>query len=381
MMARPLHGVRVVSMAEQYPGPLATFHLAELGAEVIQLERPDGGDPQRTLNPDLFRATGLNKKSIALNLKDDRSKATARALIGTADVLVEGFRPGVMARLGLAYDDLRDEMPALVYCSISGYGQTGQNRDVVGHNINYEATVGALDPFIGGAPGARYTTASLPLGDILGGMTAALGIVAAVHAAARTGRGTYLDIAISESLLVGLAPQLARAWSGAEVWTPREAAWGVFDCRDGQVALGIGHEDHFWRRLCAATGLKRFEALSHRERVDRAEHLRPQIQSVLVRETVQHWLDVLAVQGVPCSPTRRLHEVVDAPELHDRDMFVTAEDADGKTFQLVRSPLSRVHATELTYRVPGLGQHTEELLAELGVSGEHIQQIQQADRP
>lgn len=378
MTSRPLDGVRVVSMAEQYPGPLATFHLAELGAEVIQMERPDGGDPQRALNPELFRAAGLNKKSIALNLKDARSRAAARALIGTADVLVEGFRPGVMARLGLAYDDLRAEMPALVYCSISGYGQTGADRDVVGHNINYEATVGALDPFIGGSAGAQYTTASLPLGDILGGMTAALGIVAAVHAVARTGRGRYLDIAISESLLVGLAPQLARAWTGAEVWTAREAGWGVFECRDGHVVLGIGHEDHFWQRLCDATRLERFRGLSHQERVDRAEHLRPQIQSVLVRETVQHWLDVLAPQGVPCSRARRLHEVLYAPELHDRGMFVTAADADGKTFQVVRSPLSRDNTSELTYRVPGLGEHTEELLAELGVSGENIQQIRRA---
>ncbi|WP_157157371.1 CaiB/BaiF CoA-transferase family protein [Diaminobutyricimonas sp. LJ205] len=369
MIKRALDGIRVISLAEQYPGPLATFLLAELGAEVIQVERPGQGDPQRDLNPELHRAAALNKKSVALDLKTVSGKEAALALVRSADVLVEGFRPGVMSRLGLAYDDLRSLNPRLVYCSMSGFGQSGPNQALTGHNINYEAVVGALDPFTY-PDGPLYNEAALPFGDIMAGMTAALAVVAAVHEASKSGVGTFLDIAIADALLLALAPPLTRALAGAETWTRREAAWGVFECKAGYLTLGIAFEDLFWRELCAELGLERFTDLDHDARVDRRDELRPLIASALSAETDEEWMRRLAPRGVPCSQARRLEDVATAPDVVARNMFVTAVDAQGRTHFAVRSPLTRGFHGQLEYRVPALGEHTEEILSELGVKSQ-----------
>lgn len=366
MLDSSLAGITVLSMAEQYPGPLCTRLLLELGAEVILLERPGKGDPQRKAGPWLFRCTAAGKQSIALDLKIPRARDAARLLAEKAQVFVEGFRPGVMKRLGLDYETLRQANPALVYCSISGYGQDGPYRDASSHNINYEAITGALDPYVGDALGLTYFPGGLPMGDIMAGMTSALGIAASVRQAERTGQGAYLDIAISDALVFSLAPNLCGKINGGRGWPKREAGYGLYRTADGHVVLGIAHEDDFWRALCTIAELPALASLTHAERVERNDELRHVVQARLLQRETQYWLDRFAASSVPCSRVNRLDEAPRDPQLAGRGLFGTALDERGREFMTVRSPFSRTRPSGDALQVPPLGASTAHVLRRLG---------------
>lgn len=378
-LGQPLDGVRVLSLAEQYPGPLASFLLAELGADVVLVERPQGGDPQRTANPWLFRAAALGKRSVALDLKRSDHRAAALRLAGQAQVVLEGYRPGVAERLGIDYDALAEVNPALVYVSISGYGQDGPYRAVTGHNINYEAVAGVLDPYAGPSPAYRYFPSILPVGDLMSGVLAALGIVAALRQAEQTGRGSYLDLAIADSLVLAMAPNFTRALNGDEAWSPREAAYGLFACKDGTLALGVNYEGHFWAALCDALGLSELRALPRDERFARADELRRLLAERLARESVEHWLALFAPQQIPASRVAAPIEVPSDPQLRQRGLFVQAVDELGEPFAAVRSPYTReAAALAVPYAVPPLGAHTADVLREVGFLEDEVRQLLEA---
>jgi crotonobetainyl-CoA:carnitine CoA-transferase CaiB-like acyl-CoA transferase len=333
-----LAGVRVVSFAAHYPGPLCTRLLGDLGAEVVQVERPGTGDPARTANPWLFRSTAVGRSSIALDLKDPDDLAAARRLVERADVLVEGFRPGVMARLGLGYEDVRALNRRLVYCSISSYGQDGPDAAQIGHNINFEAVAGLLDPYVDRHKVDEYFTAGLPLGDILSGLFAALGIVGGLRHAERTGDGRHLDISITDSLLFAMAPHVTRAAAGEPVWSVREAGYAIYPTQDGHVALGIAHEDPFWGELCREPGLADLASLTHAERVTRAAEVRARVEAVLRGRPSKDWVRRLAGR-VPCSRVATVAEVAGDAQLRERGLLFEARDEEGRPFTAVRSPL------------------------------------------
>lgn len=363
---KPLNGITVLSLAEQLPGPLCTRLLADLGADVIQLERPGHGDPQREINPWLFRSSALGKRSIALDLKSPAERQVARKLADRCQVFVEGFRPGVVARLGLDYDTLRTSNPALVYCSISGYGQTGPDCGLSGHNINYEAVSGVLDPFAGPEAEHDYVSSTIPMGDVLTGALAAVGIVAACRQAERTGLGAYLDFAINDSLIFTLAPNLTRIMNGGEGWTRREAGYGIFDCADGSIALGIAFEDNFWADLCKNLELPEYADLPRGERVARRDEIRSVLSEMFRSRPVAHWLTLLAESSVPCSRVNRLADVAANPQVAARGMFATALDEAGRPFATVASPFSRATHGGLLRPVPALGASTEDVMRVLG---------------
>lgn len=358
-----LEGIRVLSMAEQYPGPLCTQLLGDLGADVIQLERP-GGDPQRSHNEWLFRAASLGKRSVEMDLKAAGGLAAAKALVAESSVFVEGFRPGVADRLGLGFEALRAVRPALVYCSISGYGQTGPYRLLAGHNVNYEAVTGVLDPVLRPELDVRHFAAGPPLGDIASGMLAALGIVSALRSAERDGEAVYLDISIADSLILALAPNITRSLNGQFPWPDREPAYGVFACADGALALGISYEDHFWAHLCSILGLTDLDDLSRSERMSRRGEIRERVQGVLARQPVQHWIDRFG-DLVPCSLARRIDTLESDPQMKARELIVSAQDEQGRTFRTVASAFARTSAKRTTRnRVPALGSSNRELLGE-----------------
>ncbi len=376
MQSPSLSGITVVSMAEQYPGPLCTRLLHELGAEVILLERPGVGDPQRQAGPWLFRSAAVGKKSVTLNLKAPAAQEAARKIVRGAQVFVEGFRPGVAERLGLGYEQLRALDPALVYCSISGFGQDGPYRDETGHNLNYEAITGALDPYMQPALGLRYFAGGLPVGDIVAALTAALGIAAAVRHAEKTGHGQFIDIAITDALVLALAPNLCKSLNGDDSgWPRREAGYGLFQTSDGMVALGVAHEDHFWTRLCELLDLPNLAALRHSERVERAAELREQMQARLSRQSTDECVAALSAAAIPCSRVNPLDKAALDPHLRARGLFGQANDERGRSFNTVGSPFNRGEGPTGAERVPALGEHTVYVLESLGYTQEQIDSL------
>jgi crotonobetainyl-CoA:carnitine CoA-transferase CaiB-like acyl-CoA transferase len=368
----PLAGIRVLSLAEQLPGPMCTYLLAELGADVILLERPRTGDPLREFGPWVFNFAGRNKRSICLDLKNPSALEAALALAARVDVVVEGYRPGVIDRLGLGYETVSSRNPAVVYCSISGYGQDGPYRDVSGHNVNYEAVAGVLSPLLYGRGEPSLDTP--PWGDVVAGSLAALSITAEVGIARSTGQGRFIDISITDSLVFALGPVITRQLNGAVGWHAREPAYGCFRCVDGYLALGISHEDHFWASLCDRLALGEYRNLTHQERIADRAQIRPLLEEALATRTVAEWLDALG-PDVPCSPVNTLEQLRHDPQLEHRRVIEDAVGPTGTAFATVTSPVADRHGAE---RVPRLGESTADVLRDYGVAEDVIRVLARA---
>jgi crotonobetainyl-CoA:carnitine CoA-transferase CaiB-like acyl-CoA transferase len=361
-MKGPFDGMRVLSLAEQYPGPYATMLMADLGADVILIERPAGGDPARAF-PDFFAAISRNKRSACIDLKSAYGKDQLKRLVTTADVLLEGFRPGTMARLGVAYADLEPVNPRLVYASISGFGQSGPYRDRVAHDLSYQAISGLL--FGDEAP----QTPAVSYADLAGAMFTAFAIATALFGRERTGKGTYIDVSMTDCLVswmnVYIDPKMNR---GATIAARAEPGYGVFRCADGwTLTLSIAHEDHFWRRLCVALDLPELQALNHRERVGRTSELRPCLQSRLSKQPLEHWARIFDEKGIPWSPLNDLEQVIEDPHFQERGLFASLRRDDETMDRHVRQPLQfSAYGTTINRPVPQLGEHTREVLGEEG---------------
>ncbi|MGB3864596.1 MAG: CaiB/BaiF CoA-transferase family protein, partial [Xanthobacteraceae bacterium] len=272
-MSLPLAGIRVVSLAEQYPGPYATLLLSDLGAEVILVERPGVGDPARQFPP-FHAALNRGKQSVALDLKSSEGKRDLRRLVASADVLMEGYRPGTMARLGFGYEAMAALNPRLVYVSISGFGQDGPYRDRPAHDISYQALAGFL--YRHAEQGSVEDPGGIAVGDLSSGMFAAVGTLAALLERGRTGKGKYVDVSMTDGLVSWMSVMLGPVMNGAPLADiGAEPAYGVFKCADGRLlTLSIAHEDWFWRPLCELLGMHAAAGFNRGERVARGEVLR-----------------------------------------------------------------------------------------------------------
>jgi crotonobetainyl-CoA:carnitine CoA-transferase CaiB-like acyl-CoA transferase len=357
---RPLEGYRVVSLAEQYPGPFAAMVLGDLGADVVAVERPAGGDPARAF-PGHFAALGRGRRSVALDLKTDVGRAACRALVDRADVLLEGFRPGVLARLGLDPAELTAARPDLVVVSISGFGQDGPHRDRPAHDLSFQALAGLLDPAAPAVPG-------LAQADVAAGLFATVAALAGLAGRAAHGRGGHHDVAMLDALLAFAATRLVPAANGLPPDSlGQDPGYGVYATADGRwLALSIAFEDHFWRALCAALDLPDLAGVPGAERVARQVELRGRVAERIAAHDLAHWEDVLA--GVPVAPVRGPGEVLDDPQIAARGLLPRV---DGTAF--LRQPLVvDGHGPGPSRGVPGLGEHTEEVLREAGVGGDTL---------
>lgn len=374
-----LRGIRVLDLTRFLPGGWCTVLLADLGAEVVKIEEPRRGDPARTPHP-MLDPIGVRhalrnraKKSVTVNLADPRGAEVMRRLVAGAHVLVEGFRPGGAARLGIGFDVVHAWNPALVYCSISGYGQDGPYRDLPGHDINYMAYAGALDVMAReGAP----ESPALQVADIAGGMLAATGILAAVIEAQRTGRGRLVDVALADAVISTLylpyvshlATARAATASPAAGRGPR-AAYGIYETADGRhLTLGIAGEMHFWARFCRAVGREDLADEAHlsggMEREARAE-----LEALFRTRPRDEWFEALRGEGVPCAPVNDLDEVVRDPHTHARAMFV--ERPGGPP--VIGCPLRfSGEWWSIATEAPALGEHTDAVLAEAGLTRAEI---------
>lgn len=311
----PLADVTIVDFSENLPGPYATRILADLGAGVVKVERP-GGDPARALFPGLFAAINRGKTCVTVDLKSERGRSEIQDLVSSADIVVEGFRPGVADRIGIGYADLSIRNPGLVYASISGYGQTSAERDAPGHDLNYLAHTGGL-AFSGGS------TANLPVGDLAGAMFAVTAILAALRTREQTGGGQYLDISITSALSHWLLPRYAAMAAGeftdaAELAT--RPAYGVFAAADGKKIALAAMEDHFWLRLVAMAGFEDlrnpgFDTWAGRKK--QAATIQSKLAAVFATSTAEDWIMRLAREDIPANLVNDPRTVLDAAQPDD----------------------------------------------------------------
>lgn len=363
-----LEGVRIVSLAEQLPGPYATSVLADLGAEVVMVERPAGGDPTRAY-PGHFQAVNRGKFSVALDLKTDAGRAGLDRLLSRADALLVGFRPGVMDRLGIPPDDLGVRFPRLIIAEMSGYGQTGPMARNPGHDIGFQGLAGVFAEALasGGVPDKPVA----PWADLVAALHAAIALLAALVRRSATGRGCRIDLAITDALVSALAFRLLPAMTGQPTFSGTEPAYGLFYCRDGTaITIGIGFEDDFWQRLCHAAGMEDVAALPRARRLRDAAALRERIAGRLATWDRAEAGARLDAAGVPWAPAHGLDQVARDPQIAGRGLFLrtsgSGTDETGEGGDLfVRQPALFDGTGYFGNRrpVPSLGQDTAHLLA------------------
>ena len=346
----PLRGLRVLDLCWYAPGPFCSLVCATLGAEVIKVEPPKG-DPLRQLDSRAFEQLNAGKKSLRLDLKSELGRGSFLALAGTADVILEGFRPGVAARLGIGYDALRDVAPTILYLSITGYGQDGPYRERSGHDINYMALAGALH-------GAR---APLPLqvADLAaGGLYGAVGLLAALLERARSGAGGYLDLSMHHGLLSML--RLTEGAAGARL-SGRYANYTVYETRDGK-GLSVGAlEPKFWDRFCRTLGREDLVA-----RVDDPA-TRDEVARVVAERDRDEWVERFRAADACVEPVLTPAEAAVHDQAAHRD---AAPPSPPWPFQGVRR---RVRAP-----APALGEHTDALLRQAGLTPQAIARLHAA---
>jgi crotonobetainyl-CoA:carnitine CoA-transferase CaiB-like acyl-CoA transferase len=383
-MSAPLAGIRVLDLSRLLPGPVCTLHLADLGADVVKVEDTEAGDYARSLGlapPDgdrvyreapsaMYRMVNRNKRSIALDLKAAAGREAFLRLAQRADAIVESFRPGVVDRLGVGYAAVAATNPRIVYCSITGYGQTGPYRDRPGHDINYLGYAGVLDQT--GAAGGPPALSNLQVADLLGGaMNASTAVLAALFGASRTGIGTHVDVAMTEGALAHnifalhaietLGHTRAR---GSDLLTGGVPCYGVYATRDGRhVAVGA-LERKFWRALCEA--LERPDLIAAQLATGgEGNAVRQELAAIFAQQTQAHWIERLA--GVECcvTPVLSVDETLVDAQVRDRGMVVTAADGSRQY-----APPFRFagHAFTAARAAPLQGEHSAEILRESGFS-------------
>jgi crotonobetainyl-CoA:carnitine CoA-transferase CaiB-like acyl-CoA transferase len=354
----PLAGIKVLSLAEQLPGPFAGLLLADMGADVVIVERPVGGDPARAY-PGLFEAFARNKRSVTIDLKTAEGRADFLALAASADVVLEGYSPGTARRLGIDFEALRAVNRGLVYASISGFGQSGAYRDRAAHDISYQAVTGFLSALGGGAT----TNASVPIADVAAAIYCVAGVNAALLGRSRTGEGCYLDLSMTDCLVSLVAPLLLPRMNGQSAPEAHATpAYGLFECACGrQLSLSVVHEDHFWRRLCTALGLDDLCALDEAARARDADRLRTLLAERIAAFPLAHWSEVLDAARVAWSPVLSMEEVSRDPHFMARGLFESLVNDRGVQMHL-RSPLRFGCALPALAGAPQLGEHTESIL-------------------
>jgi crotonobetainyl-CoA:carnitine CoA-transferase CaiB-like acyl-CoA transferase len=381
----PLDGITVLDLTRVLSGPYCTMLLADMGARVIKLEQPGKGDDTRAWGPPFlegesayFLSINRNKESVTLDFKQPEGRAVLDRLIAKSDVLVENFRPGTLARLGLDYQTLAARHPRLIYCSISGFGHTGPRSKEPGYDAIMQAE-GGLMSITGAADGAPYRL-GVAIVDIVSGMFAAYGVAMALFARERTGRGQEVDLAMLDATVALLTYQAGNFFASGKVPArlgnrhPSIVPYETFAASDGEFVLAVGNDEQ-WRRFCAIAELPEDERFAtNRQRVTGYDQLRPFVADRLRTKPRQHWIDKLTAAGVPCGSVRNFQELFDDPQLVAREMLARVEHATIGQLKTLGVPI-KLSDTPGAVRTPPptLGQHTEAVLAqELGLSADAI---------
>jgi crotonobetainyl-CoA:carnitine CoA-transferase CaiB-like acyl-CoA transferase len=374
----PLSGVRVVSLATTYPGPLAGMMLSDLGAEVVVVENPKAPDTARRL-PAFYAALNRGKRSVALDLKDPGGKGAFGRMVYRADVVMESFRPGVAARLGVDHEALRATNPRLIYVSISGYGQDGPMATVPAHDVNLQAESGLLAATGRSGLGSDFAEApAVEFADLMTGMTAVQAVLLALFGRERTGRGTHVDVSMLDSLVSVLATHIVPTVNhsgppGAQY----EAGYGLFPTADGQLlALGIAGEDHFWQALCDVLDLPDLRDLSAHQRLQSPGAARQTLVEAISRRPLDLCLKQMRAQGIPASPILPLGAVAGHVQVLARHLLHPVGQTDGDQASYVRQPLIVDGCGPGPTRpAPELGADTVEVLLRSGMTPAEVENM------
>jgi formyl-CoA transferase/CoA:oxalate CoA-transferase len=390
----PLTGIVVLDLSRVMSGPYCSMMLADMGARVIKIEHPVRGDDTRHWGPPFqggesvyFLSVNRNKESVALDFSSPEGRTILEELLARADVLIENFRPGTLTKHGLDYTSVSARYPALIYCSISGFGQTGPRSQEPGYDAIAQAEGGIMS--VTGLPDGPPIRPGLPIADIGTGMFAAYGIAVALFERQRTGRGQLIDLALLDSVAALLTYQ-AGGFFATGISPHRRgnrhaaiAPYDVFAASDGDFMLAVGNDDQ-WRRCCSAIGLDQLAIdprfATNRDRLERYDELCAILAERCRTESRQTWLDRLAAAGVPAGLVRTIGEVFADPQLVERQMTVSVDHDRAGPVQVVASSI-KLSATPTSVRSapPTLGQHTDAVLQELlGIGHEKLAALEAA---
>ena len=386
----PLTGMVVLDLTQILAGPMCTMVLADMGADVIKIEKPQGGDDNRRMGPPFikdwsagFLAVNRNKRSLALDLRSGGGKEVFRRLVKDADAVVENFRPGVMERLGLGYDELSTIKPSLVYCTISGFGSTGPARNRGGFDLVAQGVSGLMS--ITGHPEMPPAKVGVPITDLTAGLYGANGVMAAYIHALKTGEGQIVDTSLMEAGIAYTVWESSVYFAEGEIPGPLGSAHRVsapyqaLRTRNGYLNLGAATQPT-WEQLCSAIGREdlveddRFRAPWDRKA--REQELAELLEESFTTHDTEHWLELLESAGVVAGPIYNMEQVYQDPQVLAREMLVETHDPELGTIRNIGVPV-KLSATpgKIRRRAPALGQHSIEVLLENGFAREEVDSL------
>jgi crotonobetainyl-CoA:carnitine CoA-transferase CaiB-like acyl-CoA transferase len=385
----PLSGIRVFDLSRILAGPTCTQLLGDLGAEVIKIERPGAGDDTRKWGPPYLRgkdgkdtdeaayylSSNRNKRSVTVDISKPEGQALAKKLIAKCDIMIENFKVGDMARYGLSYADLKDSHPRLVYCSISGFGQTGPYAPRAGYDLLAQGIGGIMS--ITGEPDRPPMKVGVGIADVMCGMYATVAILGALHHREKTGQGQYIDLALLDSQVAWLINVGLNYLTSGKVPQrvgnehPNIVPYNVLPASDGFIILAVGNDAQY-QKFCDFAGAPELAKdprfLTNADRVRNRREIYEMLPAVTRRKKQAEWIDGLAKLGVPCSPVNNVEQVFEDPQVRQRGMKITMPhplSASG-TVDLIGNPI-KFSETPVDYRLPPpfCGQHTQDVLGEL----------------
>lgn len=396
-MTGPLSGVRVLDLTRLLAGPFCTMILADLGADVIKIERPGQGDPARNLGPLVgddeaayFISINRGKKSITVNLFSEEGQELVRSMLPHCDVLVENFVPGTMARFGLEYESVKSLHPGLIYAAISGFGQDGPESQRPALDIVVQAMGGLIS--VTGQPDGPLTRPGASLGDSIAGVFTALSVLAALYQREATGQGQYIDISMLDCQVMMMENALSRYFSTGAVpgpigaRHPVAAPFQIFQASDSSFVVALLSDDPaVWHRFCKAIDRPdlatdaRFQ--TNRDRMERYDDLlAPVLDELFLEKTASHWLSALTEADIPCGPVNSIADVAQDAQVNHRGMIAEIPHSSRGTWKVANTPFNFSQASSgPAGPSPGLGEHTSEILdGLLGISGDKVARLRDA---
>lgn len=390
MADKALHDLRVIDLSRVLAGPYCTMLLADYGADVIKIEEPVGGDGTRQWGPPwigdqsaYYLSANRNKKSLTLNLKSEAGREILRRLVRDADVLIENFKAGTMEKFGLSYQTLAADNPGLIYCSLTGYGQTGPYKDRPGYDFMIQAQ-GGLMSITGPEDGEPYKV-GVAIADITTGLFAANAILAALHYRTQTGRGQFIDIALLDSQVAWLANVAHNYFASGDTPArygnahPNIVPYQVFPTQDGQIALAVGNDQQY-QRLCEVIERPdlwtdaRFQ--TNAGRVEHRAELIPILEAVLQTQPSDHWTERLLAAKIPVAPVNTIPQILNDPHIQARGMVQEVTHPVLGNLQMLGAPAKlSLTPAELRKAPPTLGEDTQSVLLDLGYSEAEIEAL------